>query len=78
MLRAIKSPVPIGLFFIITFFLLQPYHVCTNPDVDLFQTTAYPHLYAQLEGEDVNSFKEVHKKGRSWDKALGDVEGWLI
>lgn len=40
----------------------------------------YPHLYAQLEGENVESFKELIREGdESWDAVLdrAEAEGWL-
>ncbi|ORX37441.1 hypothetical protein BD324DRAFT_651035 [Kockovaella imperatae] len=41
----------------------------------------YPHLHAHLEGENVDSFKEVHKgdSEKGWDTALSkpDIAKWL-
>jgi len=47
----------------------------------------YPHLRGQLEGENVESFREVHRrtgrevrteKDEGWEKALEQVKGWLV
>lgn len=47
----------------------------------------YPHLYAQLEGENVEDYKELYREERgegvekeSWDGALEKAreEGWLV
>ncbi|KAK4689465.1 hypothetical protein P7C73_g633, partial [Tremellales sp. Uapishka_1] len=39
----------------------------------------YPHLHAQLEGENIDSFKDVHREGKSWDTVLEGLQksGWL-
>lgn len=42
----------------------------------------FPHLYAHLNGEDVESFKEIHKSDgeKGWDPALAkkEVKSWLV
>jgi len=54
---------------------------------ELIERIEYPHLRGQLEGENVESFREVHRrKGREvrtekdegWEKALEQVKGWLV
>ncbi|GAA6021741.1 hypothetical protein JCM10207_008561 [Rhodosporidiobolus poonsookiae] len=39
----------------------------------------FPHLYAQLEGENVESFLDLDKQGGTWDAALEKAResGWL-
>ncbi|KAM0790880.1 hypothetical protein ACM66B_004720 [Microbotryomycetes sp. NB124-2] len=39
----------------------------------------FPHLYGILEGEYIDSWKDVEKSGESWQKALDDLkkDGWL-
>jgi len=45
-------------------------------------TAAYPHLFAHLEGENVESVKEVHRREseKGWDEALADkeIQEWLV
>jgi hypothetical protein len=36
-----------------------------------------PHLYALLEGQDIDSYKEIEQSG-DWDKALAAVSNWLV
>lgn len=40
----------------------------------------FPHLYAHLEGENVDSFKELHKQGKDWSTALAqsEIRDWLL
>lgn len=40
----------------------------------------FPHLHAHLEGENVDSFKYIHKEGKSWSSALEqqDIKTWLV
>ena len=40
----------------------------------------FPHLYAGLLGEDVESFQELFNAGGDWEKTLlkAKDEGWLI
>ncbi|TXT10667.1 hypothetical protein VHUM_02172 [Vanrija humicola] len=38
---------------------------------------SYPHLYALLEGQDIDSFKEI-EQGGDWDKALASISNWLV
>lgn len=49
--------------------------------IHLMLETAFPHLYAQLEGENVESHKDLVKGDgqTSWDHALEKArqEGWL-
>ncbi|GFZ46070.1 hypothetical protein JCM24511_04316 [Saitozyma sp. JCM 24511] len=39
----------------------------------------FPHLYAHLEGENVESFRDVFREGGDWATALskGEIKGWL-
>jgi hypothetical protein len=39
----------------------------------------FPHLYSHLEGENVDSFKEIHRQNKDWASALDepDVKGWM-
>ncbi len=37
----------------------------------------FPHLHAQIEGENVDSFKEI-ERNQSWDDALQWLGDWLI
>ena len=50
--------------------------------VSLRLTAAFPHLFAHLEGENVESVKEVHRREgeKGWDAALTDkdIEQWLV
>jgi len=43
----------------------------------LISQTAYPHLYAHLEGENTESFKEL-ERGQGWDEALQSIANWLV
>jgi hypothetical protein len=56
------------------------------PHLHSLHSTVYPHLYAQLEGENVEDVKELVREKRgegvekaSWDAALekAEAEGWL-
>ena len=41
----------------------------------------YPHLRAQLEGENVESFKEICRADggeKGWDVVLGQIKEWLV
>lgn len=42
--------------------------------------TVFPHLYASLLGEDVESFKELFNTSGDWEKTLlkAKDEGWLL
>lgn len=39
----------------------------------------FPHLYAHLEGENVDSFKDLHKEGKGWAEVFEkpEVKGWM-
>lgn len=37
----------------------------------------YPHLYAHLEGENIESFKEIEKGPGNWDASLKSIADWL-
>jgi uncharacterized protein (DUF952 family) len=39
----------------------------------------FPHLYAHLEGENVESFRDVFQEGGDWATALNkaEIKGWL-
>jgi uncharacterized protein (DUF952 family) len=41
--------------------------------------TEFPHLYAHLEGENVESFRDVFREGGDWATALNkaEIKGWL-
>jgi hypothetical protein len=45
--------------------------------IKLTTLSAYPHLRAHLEGENVESFKEL-ERGQDWDSALQSISGWLV
>ncbi len=40
----------------------------------------FPHLHAHLEGENVESWRDVHRgEGeKGWDPALEGVKEWLV
>lgn len=40
----------------------------------------FPHLYAFLEGENVESFKHVHRQGKDWATTLEqpEIKDWLV
>ncbi|KLT45016.1 hypothetical protein CC85DRAFT_282923 [Cutaneotrichosporon oleaginosum] len=38
---------------------------------------SFPHLHAQIEGENIDSFKEI-ERNQSWDDALQWLGDWLV
>ena len=51
----------------------------TEPRSGPAHDAEFPHLYAHLEGENVESFKDVHKGDKSWSVALEEpeVSSWM-
>lgn len=51
-----------------------------NLCIECLPSSEFPHLHAHLEGENVDSFKYVHKEGKSWISALEqpEIQSWLI
>lgn len=41
-------------------------------------TPAFPHLYAHLEGENIDSFREIENGPKGWDGALQSIQDWLV